>query len=52
MRGRLAVQSAGFIIKMEHMIKRKGGVGSEEKLSPLQALSITINLKLNLFFMN
>ncbi len=31
--GRLAVQSAGAIIKMEHMIGRQGSVGSEEKLT-------------------
>ncbi len=31
--GRLAVQSSGAIIKMEHMIGRQGSVGSEQKLS-------------------
>ncbi len=42
--GRLAVQSAGAIVKMEHMIGRQGSVGSEEKLEHWQALSTTISL--------
>ncbi len=47
--GQLAVLSAGVIIKMEYMIGRQGSVGGEEKLLLSQALSVTINLQLNLF---